>query len=331
MVAALVGFLAALAPGAAVAKDGPVMLALRPIGQAGSFFDLTMRPGDTRSFSVEIANVGAVALAARTYAADVYTIINGGFGGRLRDETQTGMTTWMRYPTDVLQLPAGKHLRRSLTVTVPAGATPGEYIAALVLENDQPIPGAGAVAINQIVRQAVAVVVTVPGQRQPAVVIGGATHKVVAGKSIVSVAVANPGNVRLKPVIGFTLLDAAGARVSQATVAMDTFYAHTDTFVEVPLAALLLPGTYAVHLTVEDVAQGVRVDQAAITFVVEQPPQTAPEPGLVPDLTQVIQSAGGGQVPLAVVVGAVVLALLLGVLVAWLVLRRRRGTRPAER
>lgn len=325
------GLLVAFAPGVALAKDGQVMLALRPVGQAGTFFDLTMRPGETRSFNVEIANVGAVAIAARTYAADVYTIVNGGFGGRLRDEPQSGMTTWLRYSTDVLQLPAGKRVRRSLTVTVPADAVSGEYIAGLVLENDRPIPGTGAVAIDQIVRQAVAVVVTVPGPRLPALVIGAATQEVVAGKSIISVAVTNPGNVRLKPVVGFTLLDAAGASVSQATVPMDTFYAHTSTFVEVPFAALLLPGRYTVHLTVEDATQGVRVDQSTMPFVVEAPPETAPGAGLVPDLTQVIQSAGGGQIPLAVVVGAVVVALLLGVLVGWFVLRRRRGTRPAER
>ena len=329
--AGLLGVLVAFAPGAVLAKDGPVMLALRPIGQAGSFFDLTMRPGETRTFSVEIANVGGVALAARTYAADVYTIINGGFGGRLRDEPQSGMTKWLSYPTDVLQLPAGKHVRRSLTVSVPADAGSGEYIAGLVLENDQPIPGAGTVAINQIVRQAVAVVVTVPGQRSPALVIGAATHKVVAGKSIVSVAVANTGNVRLKPIVGFTLFDAAGAQVSRATVPMDTFYSHTDTFVEVPLAALLLPGTYTVHLTAEDAAQGVRVDQRTVAFVVEAAPETVPGAGLVPDLTQVIQSAAEGQVPLAVLVGGLVAAVLLGILVAWFVLRRRPGTKPAER
>jgi hypothetical protein len=112
---------------------------------------------------------------------------------------------------------------------------------------------------------------------------------------------------------------------------MDTFCAHTDTFVEVPLAALLLPGRYTVHLTVEDAAQGVRVDQAAITFVVEAPTEPAPGTGVVPDLTQVIPSAAGGQVPLAVVVGAIVLALMVGVLVAWLVLRRRRGAGPPGR
>jgi hypothetical protein len=53
------------------------------------------------------------------YAADVYTIINGGFGARLRDTPQSGMTTSVDYATDVVALPAGKSIRRSFTVTFP--------------------------------------------------------------------------------------------------------------------------------------------------------------------------------------------------------------------
>ena len=113
-----------------------------------------------------------------------------------------------------------------------------------------------AVGLNQIVRQAVAVVVTVPGRRSPGLAIGTATHKVAAGRSIVQIAVENTGNIRLKPIVGFTLVDPAGTQISQATVQMDTFYAHTDAFVEVPLATLLAPGTYAVGLTLDDAGQG---------------------------------------------------------------------------
>ena len=68
-------------------RDAQIKLALLPVGQAGSYFDLTMRPGETRSLRGRHRPTTATsALAARTYAADVYTIINGGFGGRLRDE-----------------------------------------------------------------------------------------------------------------------------------------------------------------------------------------------------------------------------------------------------
>src|SRR5450759_1539683 len=190
---ALLGLLlvAFVAPGAALAEDGQVKLGLRPVGQAGSYFDLTLRPGDTQGLQVDIANAGDAEIAARTYATDAYTIINGGFGGRLRDMPQTGMTTWVDYATDVVVLPAGKTIRNTFTVTVPKDAGPGEYITALVVENAEPIVNSGAVSFNQIIRQAIAVVVTVPGARTPALAIGGATNKIVAGKSVVSVAVEN--------------------------------------------------------------------------------------------------------------------------------------------
>lgn len=333
LLALLAALVTLLPPSTAHAQDGKVELALRPIDQTGQFFDLTMRPGETRTFEAELANVGDTAIAARTYAADVYTIINGGFAARLRDEPQTGATLWLDYSSDVLQLPASKGIRRTFTIAVPADAEPGEYITSLVLENDEPIRGSGDVAIDQIVRQAVAVVVTVPGPRTPALVIEAASHKVVADKSVVAVAVENTGNVRLKPVAEFVLLDATGAEVSRASVPMDTFYAHTETLVEVPLAALLLPGTYTVRLTLEDTAQGAQADEAAIPLVVEAPPEPAGGAGLVPGLTEVIQAAREGRVPLPIGIAILAGSLVVGVIIGWLilVLRRRRRTTTSER
>jgi hypothetical protein len=326
---ALLGLLlvAFVAPGAALAETSQVKLALLPVGQTGSFFDLTLAPGETRRLEVQIANDGGAALAARTYAADVYTIINGGFGGRLRGTLQTGMTTWVDYATEVVELPAGVAIRRAFTVTVPANATPGEYITCLVLENDTPIVNSGAVTLNQIVRQAVAVVVTVPGARTPGLAIGLATHKVVAGTSVVSIAVANTGNVRLKPLVGFTLLDPAGGKISQATIQMDTFYAHTDTFVEMPLASLLAPGRYTVRLTLDDASEGVRAQGYGIALVVEALTESAAAKGTVPGLIEVIQNTGAR--PMSLIWSAAIIAVvLLGLLIlCWiLILRRRRST-----
>jgi hypothetical protein len=289
--AAVVAF---IAPGAASAQDTQTKLVLLPVGQPGSWFDLTMRPGATRHLEVEIGNAGDAAIAARTYASDVYTIINGGFGGRLRNDAQTGATRWLDYPTEVIELRVGKDVHRTFAVTVPADAEPGEYITSVVLENDQPIRGTGEIALDQVIRQAVAVVVTVPGPRAPAVEIGAATHSVVAGKSVVSVAIENSGNVRLKPIVDVTLLDGAGAEVSRATVPMDTFYAHTDTFVEMALGALLLPGPYTVRLTLGDAAADVVAGEAALAFVVEAPALTTMAKGEVPVLAEVLQ---GLQVP----------------------------------
>jgi hypothetical protein len=325
--------LALAAPGGVLASGTRIKLALQPVGQAGSFFDLTLRPGETRKLDVELSNAGTATMAARTYASDVYTIIDGGFGARLRDEPQTGVTRWLDYPTQVVGLPVGAAVRRTFRVAVPLSAKPGEYITSLVLENDDPIRDAGPVAIDQIVRQAIAVVITVPGKRAPALAIGEASHALLAGRSVVAVGVENPGNVRLRPVASFTLRDAAGVQVSQTSVAMDTFYAHTRTSIEVPLDRLLQPGTYTVRLSLEDVRQGARAVGEA-TFVVQAPP-AAPAPGADAGsgLAPVIQARPEGAPDLAIELGIRVAALGTIVLVGFLgvAMLRRRRTRPAGR
>jgi hypothetical protein len=322
MVALLLASLGLLAPGAAFAADGHLKLALLPVGQSGSFFDLTMQPGTTRAFEVDIANDGDTATAARTYAADVYTIVNGGFGGGLRDQAKTGTTEWIDYPTNVLQLAPGQGVHRPFRVSVPAGTGPGEYITSLVLENDQPITNDGAVGLNEIFRQAVAVVVTVPGQRSPGLAIGGASHQVVAGTSTIKVVVENTGNVRLKPMVGFALFDAGGAQISQATVPMDTFYAHTGTSMEFPLAALLLPGRYSVSLTLRDALQGAEAVKTGIPLIVEAAADPPAEVGTVPGLIGVNQGPGEG--PLAIIGVFALGGALLAIGLAGFAFRRRR-------
>jgi hypothetical protein len=325
---------ALVAPSVALAQGEEVRLALHAVGQPGPYFDLTMRPGETRRLDVEISNAGSAPIAARTYASDVYTIVNGGFGDRLRNEPQTGTTSWINYATEVIRLPTGKGVSRSFTVAVPADATAGEYATSVVVENDQPLRADGSVILNQVVRQAVAVVVTIPGHRSPALVIGAATHKVVAGRSVVAVAIDNTGNVRLKPRVAFTLFDAAGAEVSHASVQMDTFYARTDTFVEMPLAALLLPGTYTVRLLLNDADQGAEAHDNAIPFVVA--PAATVDAGGAADTTPgaaVNQTVGEGQLSVPIWAVVLVASLLLGLVVLGfgITIVRRRRSRPSER
>jgi uncharacterized membrane protein len=312
-----------LAPGVALAQGTQVRLALLPVGQAGPYFDLTMEPGTARSLEVSIANDGETATAARTYAADVYTIVNGGFGGRLRDQVQTGTTDWIDYPTGVLQLAPGENTRRHFAVSVPANTGPGEYITSLILENDQPITADGSVGLNQIYRQAVAVVVTVPGLRSPGLAIGAANHEVVTGTSTVAVEVQNTGNVRLKPTVGFTLFDPGGAAISQATVPMDTFYANTSTTMEFPLAALLSPGHYTVTLTLHDGVQRADAEKSGIPLIVEATVDPPAAVGTVPGLIGVNQGTGEGSRAL---LGVLLLAGTLFAigLVAFTIRRHRR-------
>jgi hypothetical protein len=109
---------------------------------------------------------------------------------------------------------------------------------------------------------------------------------------------------------------------------MDTFYSHTDTFVEVALDALLQPGDYTVLVTTPS-TEGLKADTKEIALVVEAPPEIAVGPGTVPGLTDVLQTLGDGD--LAIPLSGVMLfgMLVLGVIGAGLltlVLRRRLRT-----
>lgn len=229
----------------------------------------------------------------------------------------------------MIQLSPGHHVDRPLRIAVPADATPGQYITSIIVENDVPIQGSGSIRLDQVVRLAMAVKITIPGALHPALVIGGATHKVVVDKSVISVAVSNPGNARTKPLVAFAIVDAAGQTVSRASVQMDTFYAWTDTFVEVALDARLLPGSYTVQLVLDDPAARVRVAEDQIPLVIAaEAAATSPTTVDGPGLTGVDQQATGQPPMLAMlaigVAGGLGVALALGLLVF---ATRRRGTR----
>jgi hypothetical protein len=319
--------LALAAPGAGFAVEAGFKLVLAPVGHAGPYFDLVLAPGDTVQFEVALGNDGSEGVAARTYATDVFTITNGGYGGRLRDAVPTGATTWLTYPTAVLDLPAGRHLTRSLTVTVPVDATPGEYISSLVVENDVSVEGSGAIGFDQVVRQAIAVAITVPGARMPELRLGEARHEIVAGRSVVTIAARNSGNVRLKPMVEFVLRDASLTEVGRSTFQMDSFYARTDTLVSVALDTLLPQGSFAIELTLTDAPQLVAVTNV-IDLTVGAPPTSANGVGDAPGSTLV--GPGGAPVPLEfVIAGILILVAVFGLVVLGYRAGRRAATRSA--
>lgn len=252
------------------ADEEPVRLGISPLEYGGPYFDLTLRPGESRQLKVEVGNYGKGTTEARTFAADVYTIVNGGFGARLDNESQTRTTLWLDYPTKVVELAPGKGLQQTFTVIVPGDAVPGEYITSLVVQNARPIEGGGGdVALRQVQRQAIAVAITVPGARMPALTIDGFEYRQAAGASLIVVSLSNPGNVRLKPAGEFVLHDDKGSEVTRYPVIMDSFYAWTSTTVEIPFAGTLNPGSYAASLTLA--AEGTSVTSGSVRVDVPEP------------------------------------------------------------
>ncbi len=333
---ALIGLSAAtfgLLPVAAVtlAADEPIRLAIEPVDVQGPFFELTLTPGESSQLTVDLANYGAASITARTFAADVYPIINGGFGARLRGEPATGLTTWLDYPSDVLVIEPGQAIRRTFVVAVPAATGPGEYITSLIIENEDPLSSGEGVAFNQFVRSAVAVVVTVPGPAQAALQVGDARHSFLEGRSVVGVGIGNVGHLLLRPAGSLSITTETGEPVDAREVAMESVYAHTSTWLEVVLDRGLAPGRY---FAIVDLADPRRGGPAAGTrpFVVGEdprPPSTVDPPAVATDTVDLPiigrVRAMDWLVPFGV--GALVSAVLVGVLT---VARRRQRDTPSN-
>jgi hypothetical protein len=212
----------------------------------------------------------------RTFAADAYSLINGGFGARLDGSVATGSTRWLAWPAESIDLRPGEPVTRRLEVAVPQATTPAEYTAALVVQNEEPVDIEGHAGVRQTVRAAMAVIVDVPGVRHPRMSIQGVDHTYSAGTSVVGFGVANDGDVRLRPDASFELQTAAGEGIGRLDAPLDSIYATTTTRVELPLTKALGPGTYRARLILDDDLTGANADSGWLTFTIgEGPPRTS--------------------------------------------------------
>ena len=247
----------AIVPVAAQDQDAVPRLSITPVGVEGNFFDIVLSPGEQRQLTVELGNFGAETVEARTYAADVRTVSNGGFDAELAGEPVSGTTTWLDYPDETFELAAGERRQRDVTVTAPADAQPGEYITSLVIQNAEPValgdatPGAGF-GFNQVLRQVIAVAIEIPGPREPGLEIGEATYQTTAAGAALQVAVTNAGNVHLSPDAEIVLRTVDGGEVTRASVEMGSFYTETATTIAIGLLQPLEPGEYRVSVTLRE-------------------------------------------------------------------------------
>jgi hypothetical protein len=310
----------------------PVQLSLKAVGQSSPYFSLTLTPGQTVSLEVELGNHAARSMSVRTYAADAYSIVNGGFGVKGRDSRPTGTTGWVSYPTKVLELPAGEASIRTFSVTVPAGTMPGQYLAGLVLENDVPVKGSGSVALDQLVRQALAISIQVPGPLNPAFRLDSASHHFVAGHSVVGERVANSGNAHLRPSGRVIIRDSSGRTVSEAPIAMGSLYSHDTTEVRSTLAGLLQPGEYTATVTLTDPETKTTATGKDLPFTVITSSTATSQGARQGELPQILQTDGTSAVLyIAIAALAVALAGTVTVLIVWRRRARTRQTADSER
>jgi hypothetical protein len=313
------------------ALDEAPLLGLTPVDRGGAFFEVTLEPGESTMLTVEAANFGTGEVEARTYAADVYSIINGGFGADLYAQPTSGTTLWLDYQDQVATLGPQDALVIDFEVAVPHGTPPGEYIAALVIENVEPFRGSGSVTIDQINRSAIAVAIDVPGPRRPELRIGAVGHHAVNALSVLTFAIDNPGNVHLRPSGDFGLFDASGRQLSAGPVTMDSVYAGTDTLLEAPLAQMLPEGDYCAELRLVDDETGAAAQIECTAFTVGPPPPMTPDASSAASLPAPLSLPSTDALRQAVpFIGVGLIGLLLLVVAFVMLARRRRSARELD-
>jgi hypothetical protein len=320
----------ALAPsvaGTAGASGAPASIYISPVGTGAAYFTVTIPDGGSRRLTVALSNPGTSVAQAEVYAANVYTIVNGGFAARLAGQPETGVTTWLDYPAHSLSIAPGRTQEQSFTVSVPANAPPGEHVTTLVVQQESQTRTTGAVNLAQVNRQALPIVIDVPGPLSPGLALRAVAPANFGGRTVVGVGVTNTGNLRLHPDATLVVTNSQGRRVGALAVKMGTVYPGDSTTAEGTLASALPPGHYTVTADLSDSHPGVVAQSDDFSIHVSAPPHyvAAPVPvavGATPLPAQVTRG-----LPITLAVGLVLAALLAGIgaTTGGAYLRRRRA------
>jgi hypothetical protein len=232
----------------------------------GDYFAPTIEAGDSEELVVVLANTGDVVFEGRTYATNVFTAINGGFGVADQGVEPEGVTLWLDYPETVHTIQPGTGLEVTFTISVPEGTEPGQYITALVFENAESQAIEGAENFSQIIRFPVPVFITVPGPVEPGFEVGEVNLVTEEARAMIQAEITNTGNVRIRPEGTLTVSDNAGKQFFSAPITMQSVYARDETLLQVELPGLLPAGKYHVAIELEDPETKVTAEtEATIT------------------------------------------------------------------
>jgi hypothetical protein len=181
----------------------------------------------------------------------------------------TPPTPWIDYPAETYTLAPGEVQDVDFTLKIPDDAAPGNYVSVLVLQTAEPVPVEGTQLFDQIIRKAIAIDITIPGDERPAFAIGDITYAGGPNVPSLAVAIANTGNQRLRPAGTMSVTDAGGAQVLSADVAMGSIYAGTSTLLQFALQQPLAAGDYALTLDLQDDETGAEASVSQQPFTVE--------------------------------------------------------------
>ena len=230
--------------------QGGATFGIRPADEStGAYFSYTLEPGARKTDSANVTNNTAAAMTLKVYPADAITASGGGTAFAAFGERRTGVGAWVSTPQAELNIAAGATVAVPVTITVPPGLAPGEYVAGIVVEAP---PKAGTVAgsVNTTVteRAGVAIVVRVPGAATEKLAIGNVCFNQETGSRYFEFPVKNQGAVLSTATGTFRLETDKGVHVFERPVEIGSVIPTLETAVRVHAPQDPPPGKYTARL-----------------------------------------------------------------------------------
>ncbi|GII59303.1 hypothetical protein Pth03_76920 [Planotetraspora thailandica] len=196
---------AGLHAGPALADDGNVTWTVRTASNAygtdRSSFSYAVNPGGQVKDAMAVANHGKAPLKLSVYAADGFTTDVGQLDLLTKDKKSVGIGAWVHAGSDSVTIQPGKTLEVPFTVTIPANATPGDYVGGVLTSLTQSDEADG---INVDRRLGIRVKLRVSGALKPNLAIedlhvdySGSFNPFSSGDATITYTIHNTGNAVL--------------------------------------------------------------------------------------------------------------------------------------
>jgi hypothetical protein len=229
---------ATMAPGSSLSPDR-------------SFYAFQAAPGQQITQQIIVRNTGTVAAAAHVDSLDAITSDETGVDFPPNGTAPTAVGRWITVDTPALTLQGGQAQTVTFHVHVPLGTKPGVHlggVAAYAPVAPRPNPsnvGNGQTATFNVTlqpRRIIAVEVTVPGPKAPAMVITGAHPAATPDGIALVLQMANNGNDYARGTATVSLPD---TNLNQQ-FRINTFVPGTSINYQIPWTRDVVPGTHAV-------------------------------------------------------------------------------------
>ena len=229
--------------------------------QSGSRSDLTYVTdgGTVIEDAVTLLNLGTEMLTFRVFATDAFNNSGGQFDVLPTDQEPEDVGSWVTFAQEMVSVPAGQEVTIPMTITIPAGASAGDHVGAVLASSPTIGDSGNGQVITMDRRTGTRIYLRINGPLFPELSITDLDSSYeqavnpLGGSARVSFTIVNNGNVRLS---GIPHVSVSGP------------FGFAEKEVTLPEIAELLPGEQvAVSADLDGVAAGF-LDSTAVRFEV---------------------------------------------------------------